>query len=134
MNDSYFSQAQYNTPAWRQLVMCQEPGHTLGLDHQDENFNNPNLGTCMDYTNSPGTNQHPNKGDYDQLECIYDPADNGVTLSTSTHSCTGTGHLDSSNTGTIAALVERPGSESVVTTQQGRLTKITYVLYANPIH
>ncbi len=33
--------------------MCQEIGHDFGLDHQDENFNNPNLGTCMDYTNDP---------------------------------------------------------------------------------
>jgi hypothetical protein len=40
--------------------MCQEVGHTFGLDHQDENFNNTNLGTCMDYTNDPSTNQHPN--------------------------------------------------------------------------
>ena len=134
LNDTYFNSPPYNTSAWRALVACQEIGHDFGLDHQDENFNNPNLGTCMDYTNNPSTNQHPNKGDYDQLECIYDPADNGNTLSTSTHSCTGTGHLDSSNTATGAGLVERPGSENVIATQQGRLTQITYVLYVNPIH
>lgn len=98
MNDSYFNTSTYNTSAWRNLVMCQEVGHTFGLDHQDENFNNSNLGTCMDYTNSPSTNQAPNQGDYDQLLCIYDPASAGKTLSTSTHSCTGTGHLDSSST------------------------------------
>src|SRR3989344_796818 len=38
MNDTYFNTATYNTPAWRNMVMCQEVGHTLGLDHQDENF------------------------------------------------------------------------------------------------
>jgi hypothetical protein len=134
LNDTYFNSPPYNTSAWRALVACQEIGHDFGLDHQDENFNNANLGTCMDYTNNPSSNQHPNQGDYDQLECIYDPADRGRTLSTSTHSCTGTGHLDSSNTATGVGLVERPGSESVITTQQGRLTKIAYVLYANPIH
>jgi hypothetical protein len=48
-------------------VSCQEVGHTLGLDHQDENFNNANLGTCMDYKNNQSTNQHPNKHDYDQF-------------------------------------------------------------------
>ena len=64
LNDTYFNTAQYNTPAWRNLVTCQEVGHTFGLDHQDENFNNPNLGTCMDYTNDPSTNQHPNQHDY----------------------------------------------------------------------
>ena len=71
VNDTYFNIAQYNTPAWRNLVMCQEVGHTLGLGHQDEIFGNANLGTCMDYTNDPSTNQHPNQHDYDMLETIY---------------------------------------------------------------
>lgn len=71
MNDTYFNTTDYNTPAWQQFVICQEIGHTLGLDHQDENSSNANLGTCMDYTNDPSTNQHPNKHDYDELETIY---------------------------------------------------------------
>jgi hypothetical protein len=109
LNDTYFNTSTYNTAAWRNLVMCQEVGHTFGLDHQDETFNNPNLGTCMDYTNDPDggaggasatdpSNVQPNQGDYDELLCVYDPAYNGVTLSTTTHSCTGTGHLDSTPT------------------------------------
>ena len=80
VNDTYFSTAKYNTPEWRNLVMCQEVGHTLGLDHQDEVFDNPNLGTCMDYTSSPGTNQHPNQHDYDQLEAIYAHLDSTTTV------------------------------------------------------
>jgi hypothetical protein len=71
VNDSYFNTSTYNTPAWRQFVMCQEVGHLFGLSHQDEDFNNPNLGTCMDYTSSPASNQHPNQHDYDQLGSIY---------------------------------------------------------------
>ncbi len=71
LNDTYFSTAKYNKPEWRNFVMCQEIGHAFGLDHQDENFSNPNLGTCMDYTSDPSTNQHPNQHDYDQLEAIY---------------------------------------------------------------
>ncbi len=71
MNDTYFNTSFYNTPAWKNLVVCQEVGHTLGLDHQDEVFDNPNLGTCMDYSNDPLTNQFPNQHDYDQLELIY---------------------------------------------------------------
>lgn len=58
--------------------MCQEIAHDFGLGHQDENFFNPNLGTCMDYTDDPdGTlknqlsNEHPNQHDYDQIETIY---------------------------------------------------------------
>ncbi len=89
VNDTYFSTAKYNTVAWRQLVMCQEVGHTFGLDHQDERFNNPNLGTCMDYTNDPdGTladpdqlsNVQPNQHDYDQLVTIYSHLDNTTTV------------------------------------------------------
>jgi hypothetical protein len=80
VNDTYFNTPTYNTPAWRNLVMCQEVGHTLGLDHQDENFTNPNLGTCMDYTNDPSTNQHPNQHDYDQLVAIYTHLDSTTTI------------------------------------------------------
>lgn len=85
VNDSYFNTASYNKSEWRALVMCQEVGHDFGLDHQDENFDNPNLGTCMDYTNEPlgggayGTlnNEHPNTHDYGMLETMYDHTDTG---------------------------------------------------------
>jgi hypothetical protein len=89
VNDTYFSTAKYNTDGWRQFVMCQEVGHTFGLDHQDENFNNTNLGTCMDYTNDPtglaGTNGtlsnlQPNRHDYDQLVTIYSHFDSTTTV------------------------------------------------------
>jgi hypothetical protein len=80
MNDTYFNTAQYNTPAWRQLVICQEVAHTFGLGHQDENFNNANLGSCMDYTSDPTSNQHPNQHDYDMLELIYAHLDSTTTV------------------------------------------------------
>jgi hypothetical protein len=80
LNDTYFNTATYNTPAWRALVTCQEVGHTFGLDHQDENFDNPNLGTCMDYTSDPSTNQHPNAHDYDELVTIYSHLDSTTTV------------------------------------------------------
>lgn len=87
VNDTYFNTATYNTPAWRQFVLCQEVGHTFGLSHQDENFSNLNLGTCMDYTNDPsGTlsnqlnNKHPNTHDYDQLDLIYSHLDSVTTV------------------------------------------------------
>src|SRR3989344_4289754 len=31
VNDTYFKYSQYNTPAWKRLVMCQEIAHTFGL-------------------------------------------------------------------------------------------------------
>ncbi|HEX9800822.1 MAG TPA: hypothetical protein VGC00_11710 [Thermoanaerobaculia bacterium] len=80
LNDTYYNTSTYNTSAWRNLVMCQEIGHTLGLDHQDEEFDNANLGTCMDYTSNPGTNQHPNAHDYAQLEAIYAHLDSTTTV------------------------------------------------------
>jgi len=103
LNDSYLFKSpknplatNANTPAWRRLVACQEIGHTFGLDHQDENFTNANLGTCMDYTNDPdGTkyptintdsngqpisNEYPNADDYLTLESVYNHADATTTV------------------------------------------------------
>ena len=80
LNDNYFDTPSYDTPAWRNLVMCQEVGHTFGLAHQDENFDNPNLDSCMDYTSNPESNQHPNPHDYDLLAQIYDHYDNVDTF------------------------------------------------------
>ena len=87
LNDTSFNTAQYNTPAWRRLVSCQEIGHTYGLDHQDETFDNPNLGTCMDYTNAPAgggsygpSNEYPNAHDYDELNTIYSHLDSTTTV------------------------------------------------------
>lgn len=84
LNDTYFSTSKYNTPAWKNLVACQEIGHTFGLDHQDENFNNLPLGTCMDYTSDPTPNQHPNAHDYEMLETIYAHLDPSTTVGQST--------------------------------------------------
>ncbi|MBI3695566.1 MAG: hypothetical protein HY238_12100 [Acidobacteria bacterium] len=87
VNDTYFDTLTYNTPGWRNLVMCQEVGHTLGLDHQDTNFNNTNLGTCMDYTSNPygpPDNEYPNQHDYDELDIIYGHLDSTTTVSNAT--------------------------------------------------
>ena len=71
VNDTYFNTATYGTDAWRQLVMCQEVGHLFGLGHQDEDFSNANLNTCMDYTGDPESNQHPDDHDFATLDGIY---------------------------------------------------------------
>jgi len=83
VNDTYHNNPPYNSPAYRRFVMCQEVGHTFGLDHQDEVFANPNLGSCMDYTNDPDgppSNEHPNQHDYDQLVTIYSHLDSTTTV------------------------------------------------------
>ena len=77
VNDTYFAQAQYNTPSERNHVMCQEVGHTLGLDHQSTS--GATLNTCMDYSSST-TSQHPNQHDYDELVTIYTHLDSSSTV------------------------------------------------------
>lgn len=92
LNDTYFNMTRYNTDSWRQFVTCQEIGHDFGLAHQDENFSNTNLGSCMDYTNDPsgkagtnGTNnnEHPDtkyeNHDFGQLALIYNHTNDGYT-------------------------------------------------------
>jgi hypothetical protein len=90
LNDTYFNTAKYNKPEWRRLVMCQEIAHDFGLDHQDEVFDNPNLGSCMDYTSNPlgpPSNEHPNSHDYEQIKSIYGShLDSTTTIDQSTDS------------------------------------------------
>ncbi len=76
MNDTYFSSGAYNETA-RQQVMCQEIGHTFGLDHQDES--GADLNTCMDYSNALD-NPSPNSHDYQQLQTIYSHLDSTTTV------------------------------------------------------
>lgn len=119
LNDSYFRTPTYNTPEWRTFAACHEIGHTLGLDHQDEAFDNPNLGSCMDYTNDPLTNQHPNLHDYEQLEALYAHADGASATS-----------ANSSSSSQQSSNHSRRGwtSRGCEPSQQGALTKLTWTL------
>ncbi len=129
LNDTYFNTAQYNTTAWRNLVSCQEVGHTLGLDHQDENFNNANLGTCMDYTSSPGTNQHPNAHDYEELEIIYSHVDSTTTLASQT-SPTSTNNAEPNGWGKLVSSSRNGQSETYELDLGNGRKVITHVLWA----
>lgn len=120
VNDTYFNTAPYNTSAYRQFVMCQEVGHTFGLDHQDENQTNPNLGSCMDYTRDPdGTladpdqlnNEHPNAHDFAELATIYS-------------------HNDGAKKGGPGAGSSAGSSRSVQVRQDGEYTVVTFILWA----
>ncbi|MCH8867997.1 MAG: hypothetical protein IID58_14250, partial [Proteobacteria bacterium] len=62
LNDTYFATDFYNNDAWRQSVTCQELGHNIGLGHQDVDFNNRSLFSCMDYQDPPF--EYPNAHDY----------------------------------------------------------------------
>lgn len=85
MNDTYFNTSTYNNPNEKLHVMCQEVGHTFGLDHQSTS--GASLNTCMDYFSNTGSNAnstlstHPNTHDYDELVTIYSHLDSFSTLS-----------------------------------------------------
>jgi hypothetical protein len=92
LNDSYYGMVRYNSDSWRQMVACQEVGHNWGLDHQDETFNNVNLGSCMDYTNAVDggivngfnygpSNVHANSTDTTHLTAFYNHTDGGSAAS-----------------------------------------------------
>jgi hypothetical protein len=86
-NDYYFgnSSYRYNNTAEMQHVICQEIGHTFGLDHQDTS--GISLDTCMDYyhnTSATDTKStHPNQHDYDELATIYAHLDSTTTVGAS---------------------------------------------------
>lgn len=135
LNDTYFGMTKYNSPAWKNLVMCQEIGHTLGLDHVNETYDLPDQGTCMDYTNSPDNNQFPNSHDYDMLRTIY-----GAQHSDATSGQTTTKHLpaaaqepdrdDPSQWGQLVRSTNGGRTERFELDFGGRQKLVTFVIWA----
>lgn len=79
MNDYYL---EGTDSAQMLYTMCHELGHGLGLGHFDENFYNKDLGNCMDYTERPENNMHPDESTYKALVELYGSVD-GSASSTS---------------------------------------------------
>jgi hypothetical protein len=146
VNDTYFNTTKYNTVPWRNLVMCQEVGHLFGLGHQDEDFNNGNLDTCMDYTSDPESNQHPNAHDYEQLQTIYGGHGDANTWIDRPISDGGGGGGGGNNGGGRGRPSDTPGAnargQAVASDAQGRANvfvldlkggdkQITHVFWAN---
>lgn len=106
MNDSYFNTSSYNDPNARLHVMCQEVGHTFGLNHQPAGSD-----SCMndrDRLFDPAA-AHPNQHDYDQLGTIY-------------------AHTDSTSTVQSAAA---PADEPAVkVTFEGQFRVVTFIFWA----
>jgi hypothetical protein len=141
LNDTYFNTAKYNTPAWKQMVVCQEVGHTFGLDHQDENFSNINLGTCMDYTNAPAggvvngfdygpSNLSLNAHDYEELSIIYSHLDSTNTSSSTVASNHANIDLNNPSEWGKAISKDAQGKDSVFEKDLGHGNKIlTHVIW-----
>jgi hypothetical protein len=137
LNDTYFNTATYNKPAWRQLVTCQEIAHDFGLDHQDEDFDNLNLGTCMDYTSNPDSNQHPNQHDLDELALIYAHLDSTSTIGASLpkNMPPAMGQIDFDSPGQWGQLVRSSRNGRVQVFEQdfgGGHRVVTHVFWADP--
>ena len=82
LNDHFLfnsEREQYTSNASsRQMALCHEMGHAVGLPHQDEVEGNVNSGTCMDYTTHPNggdgfgpSDLHPNDIDFAALDQAY---------------------------------------------------------------
>jgi hypothetical protein len=109
LNDTYYASSFYNTPVWRSGVVCQETGHTIGLDHQDTS--GANFHTCMDYAKSPDTfNEHPNRDDYFELNGVGGSTDplTGHVVSVQGSPVAIYTHLDSTTTTAAAAAATGP--------------------------
>ena len=82
VNDSYLDSSSYATVA-KQHVLCQEVGHTFGLDHTSENGQDDD--TCMDYADA-FDNPHTDDHDNEQINAIYtthnDPASTAASTGT----------------------------------------------------
>jgi hypothetical protein len=119
MNDTYYNTQTYDTPFWRGAVMCQEIGHTFGLDHQDES--GADFRTCMDYADNPDEdNTHPNAHDYEQLASIYSHLDSGTTIGAAT----------TARRGSDVASTHRVSRSKIVTRYSDGSRKITFIFWA----
>jgi hypothetical protein len=124
-NDYYFgsSSYQYNNTAEMQHVICQEIGHTFGLDHQSTDGSS--LNTCMDYYHNTSASDtqstHPNSHDYQELSTIYSHLDSTTTIGAAA-------------TGSHLVPVGQTGESKYVDQLANGTTRITYVRWASPIH
>ncbi len=121
MNDTYYRLAKYNTPIWRGVVMCQEIGHTWGLDHQDES--GADFHTCMDYADNPDAdNTHPNGHDYTELAIIYTHLDSTTTI----------GSIASPGSGSGVAGTIRVDHSTRITHFADGSMRVTFIVWAAP--
>ncbi len=89
LNDTYFADPAYDNFEWRQSIACQELGHDVGLSHQDENFSNQPLYSCMDYQNPPYA--YPGAHDYDELASVYAHTDSYESYASTSSASDSTG-------------------------------------------
>lgn len=144
LNDTYYSSGSfYDTPEWRLSVTCQELGHNVGLGHQDEDFGNQSLFSCMDYQNPPY--EFPNAHDYEQLEIMYGHLDSynsyatgggggGGNCNGNNPNCRNAENGDNGDIGWGMSLGRQGQQEVFVRINPDGTTDITHVLWAEHDH
>jgi hypothetical protein len=133
-NDYYFGSStyQYNNTAEMQHVICQEIGHTFGLDHQSTD--GTSLNTCMDYYHNTSASDtkstHPNQHDYDELVTIYTHLDSTTTIG-SAPAAPASGDLESpSEWGKLVSGSATSGSATYVRDLGQGNAVVTFVIWA----
>ncbi|MEO8034447.1 MAG: hypothetical protein ABI837_08430 [Acidobacteriota bacterium] len=139
MNNTYFDTATYNNPNEKLHVVCQEVGHTFGLDHQSTNGSS--LNTCMDYFSNTGANAgstlstHPNQHDYDELVTIYTHLDSFTTIGAAANAPAAMANPTGDDPSEWGKLVSSEGRSEIYELDFGNGNKnITHVLWADDSH
>lgn len=127
-NDSYFNTSTYNDANAKRHVLCQEVGHTFGLDHQPYAEQ-----SCMSGGGLfDSAYVSPNAHDYEQLETIYNAhTDGSNTYSTSSASSGPPGPGAAADDAVPAGAGPRDGNVFVRDLGGGRLM-ITFVTWVEP--
>jgi hypothetical protein len=133
-NDYYFGSSTYayNNEAEKLHVICQEVGHTLGLDHQSEDGSSQD--SCMDYyhntSNADTLSTHPNQHDYNELVSIYGHLDSSTTI-TASSAANAAGASDSPNEWGKLISQSRDGRSATYERDAGGGSKVvTLVIWA----
>ena len=134
-NDYYFGSSSYayNNSAEMQHVICQEIGHTFGLDHQSTDGSSQN--SCMDYYHNTSASDtqstHPNSHDYGELATIYAHLDSTTTIGSAPASSGSSTGNDASSWGRLVA-GSRTSGESVYEQRLNASQRVvTFVIWAN---
>jgi len=104
MNQFYLS--RMGAAVW-QYTLCHEIGHSLGLKHTDENFENIDLRSCMDYTNNFKRSKHPDETNYETLVSMYGAVSNRRLRSVSAQEDTRSNYIQKKHTELVEKLLEK---------------------------
>ena len=133
-NDYYFGSStyRYNNTAEMQHVICQEIGHTLGLDHQSTS--SASLNTCMDYYHNTSASDtkstHPNSHDYAELVDLYTHLDSTNTVSSASARGASGAVADAGSWGRLVASSNGGRNQTFVLDLGGGRAIVTFVIWA----